>query len=75
MPIPQDSEHSHQRQPVELTPELRADAIATIQTVRSLLHTGTMPAPVYTNRCRGCSLYSRCLPQASKKVSRYQEEF
>jgi len=64
---------SHQRQLVELTAELRADAIATIQAVRALLHTGTMPAPIYTKRCRGCSLYSRCLPQAAKKVSRYRE--
>ncbi|MEM7769823.1 MAG: CRISPR-associated protein Cas4 [Cyanobacteria bacterium P01_A01_bin.37] len=64
---------SHQRQPVEITPELREEAIATIDAVRSLLKTGTMPTPIYTKRCRGCSLYSRCLPQAVKKVSRYQE--
>jgi CRISPR-associated exonuclease Cas4 len=64
---------SHQRQLVEITAELREDAIATITAVRTLLTTGTMPMPVYTPRCRGCSLYAQCLPQAAKKVSRYQE--
>jgi CRISPR-associated exonuclease Cas4 len=64
---------SHQRQTVPLTSELRANAIATIETVRQLLHTGQMPRPVYTPRCRGCSLYRQCLPQAAQKVARYQE--
>lgn len=65
--------HSHQRQAVVLTAELRERAIATIQTVRQLIHTGTMPQPVYTKRCRGCSLYAQCLPQAAKKLGRYRE--
>jgi CRISPR-associated exonuclease Cas4 len=65
--------HSHQRQPVDLTDELREYAIATVNAVRSLICTGTMPQPVYTKRCRGCSLYDQCLPQAAKKVGRYQE--
>ena len=65
--------HSHQRQLVEITAELREYAIATINAVRAILLTGTMPAPIYTKRCRGCSLYSQCLPQAVKKLSRYQE--
>ena len=66
---------SHQRQPVEISKTLRGEAIATITAVRSLLQTGTMPIPVYTPRCRGCSLYASCLPQATKKVSRYQESY
>ena len=56
-----------------MPPELRADAIATIAAVGQLLHTGQMPKPEYTKRCRGCSLYSQCLPQAAKKVSKYRE--
>lgn len=64
---------SHQRQSVEITPELREAAIATIQAVHSLLETGKMPPAVYSQRCQGCSLYSRCLPQANIKVQRYQE--
>ncbi|MGQ4646189.1 CRISPR-associated protein Cas4 [Lyngbya aestuarii] len=65
--------HSHQRQPVEISGELRADAIATIQAVNYLLQTGAMPQATYSKRCQGCSFYSQCLPQATTKVGRYQE--
>lgn len=66
--------HSHQRLPVEISPTLRESAIATIAAVRQLLTTGgTRPKPVYTPRCKGCSLYVQCLPQAANKVKRYQE--
>jgi len=64
---------THQRQPVDLNEALRQRAIATIEAVRHLLTTGEMPKPVYCSRCKGCSLYSRCLPQAAKKVQRYRE--
>jgi CRISPR-associated exonuclease Cas4 len=65
--------HSHQRQPVEISAQLREDAIATIHSVTTLLETGLMPKAAYTQRCKGCSLYSQCLPQAADKVGRYQE--
>jgi CRISPR-associated exonuclease Cas4 len=65
--------HSHQRQSVEISEELRNDAIATIQSVTTLLQTGIMPQPLYSKRCSGCSLVSQCLPQILKKVGRYQE--
>ena len=65
--------HSHQRQAVEISVELREAVIATIVAVRALLHTGTMPLPVYSKRCKGCSLYAQCLPQAAKKLGRYRE--
>ena len=64
---------THQRQLVEITPELRANTIATIEAVKMLLFTGAMPKAVRTKRCDGCSLFSRCLPQAIDKVERYQE--
>lgn len=64
---------SHQRQQVEINQALRENAIATIAAVKTLLETGAMPKPIYSQKCRGCSLYSRCLPQAVKKVERYQE--
>ena len=64
---------SHQRQPVDLTPELREMAIATIDAVQELFHTGHMPKPEYTKRCKGCSLYTHCLPRAAKKISKYRE--
>jgi CRISPR-associated exonuclease Cas4 len=64
---------SHQRQPVEITNELRQQTIATIRDVTRILDTGAMPLPVYSPRCQGCSLYSQCLPKAAAKVARYQE--
>lgn len=64
---------SHQRQLVEISPELRQDAIATISAVQNLLETGEMPKPVYSKRCKGCSLYEQCLPKATEKVQRYRE--
>lgn len=65
--------HAHQRQVVEIDEGLREYAIATIDIVRQLLRSGTMPLPVYSKRCRGCSLYPQCLPQAAKKMTRYRE--
>lgn len=64
---------SHQRQPVEITEALRTETIATIEAVRTLLHTGKMPPAVYGKRCQGCSLQRQCLPRAAEKVSRYHE--
>jgi CRISPR-associated exonuclease Cas4 len=65
--------NSHQRLKVEISAELREEAKSTLQAVTTLLSTATMPTPVYTKRCSGCSLYSQCLPQAANKVGRYQE--
>lgn len=65
---------SHQRQLVEISPQLRQQAIATVTAIQSLLNTGEIPKASYSKRCRGCSLYSRCLPQVAKKVNHYQEE-
>ncbi|BAZ29223.1 CRISPR-associated Cas4 family protein [Cylindrospermum sp. NIES-4074] len=64
---------SHQRQLVNISPDLRQDTIATIQAVTQLLETGMMPKPVYSKRCEGCSLKTQCLPKALEKVQRYQE--
>ena len=65
--------HSHQRQLVEISAQLRENAIATIQAVTTLLQFGQMPKAVYSKRCKRCSLYSQCLPQVVDKVGRYQE--
>lgn len=64
---------SHQRQPVEISDELRQQTIATLEAVSHILDTGAMPPAMYSPRCQGCSLYSQCLPKAVAKVSRYQE--
>lgn len=65
---------SHQRQSVEITPELRQQTIATIESVTQILNTGVMPPAIYSPRCKGCSLYQQCLPKAVDKVKRYREE-
>jgi CRISPR-associated exonuclease Cas4 len=65
--------NSHQRLEVKISAELRFEVKSTLQAVSTLLSTATMPTPVYTKRCSGCSLYSQCLPQAASKVGRYQE--
>lgn len=65
--------HSHQRQSVPITTELRHSAKSTIKLVQTLLQTGIMPKAIYSKRCQGCSLYAQCLPQAADKVKRYQE--
>lgn len=66
--------HSHQRQLVEISEGLRQSTIATIEAVHTLLQTGRIPPAEYSPRCKGCSLYSHCLPQAVAKVRCYQEE-
>ena len=64
---------SHQRQLVEITDALRQETIATIEAVTILLETGRMPSAVYSQRCKGCSLYQQCMPKAAVKVSQYRE--
>ncbi|MFM6199114.1 MAG: CRISPR-associated protein Cas4 [Dolichospermum sp.] len=64
---------THQRQIVEITPELRTNTIATIEAIKMLLFTGAMPKAIKTKRCDGCSLFSRCFPQAVAKVGRYPD--
>jgi CRISPR-associated exonuclease Cas4 len=64
---------TNQRQPVPLTEDLREQTQQTIRAVRALLTTGQSPPAHYMPRCRGCSLYERCLPQAGDRLRRYQE--
>jgi CRISPR-associated exonuclease Cas4 len=64
---------THQRQVVELSDVLRKETIATIQAVMILLETGRMPPAVYSQRCKGCSLYAQCMPKAADKVNQYRE--
>ncbi|PSB14229.1 CRISPR-associated protein Cas4 [filamentous cyanobacterium Phorm 46] len=64
---------SHQRQKVEISEDLRQEAVVTISAIQILLGTGKMPPANYSKRCQGCSLYPQCLPQVSHKMLRYQE--
>lgn len=65
---------THQRQEVQINQSLRQKAIATISAIQKIMETGKQPKPVYEKRCKGCSLYSACLPMANGKVNRYREE-
>ena len=65
--------HSRQRQLVDIDESLRETTLSALGAVRQLLRSGVMPLPIYSKRCRGCSLYQQCLPQVAKKMSRYQE--
>jgi CRISPR-associated exonuclease Cas4 len=64
---------SHQRQKVEISEELREEAVGTISAIQILMQTGRMPPAIYSKRCQGCSLFAQCLPQAVDKLRRYQE--
>lgn len=65
---------THQRQLIEISPELRRQTIAVIADVGRLLTTGAIPQAIYSNRCKGCSLYEQCLPKAVEKVGKYRED-
>ncbi|MBE9213244.1 CRISPR-associated protein Cas4 [Plectonema cf. radiosum LEGE 06105] len=64
---------THQRQLIEINDELRQRTIETIQDVTRLLETGKMPQAVYSQRCKGCSLYEQCLPKVVEKMRKYCE--
>ncbi|MBO9999400.1 MAG: CRISPR-associated protein Cas4 [Cyanobacteria bacterium SID2] len=64
---------SHQRQEILFDETLRRKTVEILEAVRQMLQTGEMPPAVYEKRCRGCSLYDGCLPQAVAKVARYRE--
>ncbi|MFN8931865.1 MAG: CRISPR-associated protein Cas4, partial [Pseudanabaena sp.] len=64
---------THQRQEIEITSELRKEAIAAISEISQMMETGKMPPAIYGNRCKGCSLFKQCVPQAMEKVMKYRE--
>jgi len=66
--------HSRRRQEVTISPELRQQTITTLEAVVKLFSTGIVPLASYSPRCKGCSLFSQCLPRATDKVMRYREE-
>ena len=65
---------SHQRELIEITESLRQETLDTIEQVKQLIETGKMPKPIYSKRCKGCSLYAHCLPQAAEKLQCYHED-
>ncbi|WP_341473839.1 CRISPR-associated endonuclease Cas4g/Cas1g [Desulfofundulus thermobenzoicus] len=57
---------SHARREVYFTEELRALVESTVRRARAILESGAIPPPLADNRCRGCALQSRCLPEEIK---------
>lgn len=56
---------SKKRREVIFDETLRFETISTIENVRRLLQTETIPAAHFLPRCSGCSLYGTCLPKLS----------
>lgn len=65
---------THQRQEVEINSGLRQSAIEVIQAIQEIMKGGKIPKAEYGKKCKGCSLYSACMPMAKDKINRYREE-
>jgi CRISPR-associated exonuclease Cas4 len=61
---------SKKRREVLFDETLRRETVNTIENVRRLLQTQTIPAAEYKPRCHGCSLYGTCLPKLSDTTQR-----
>ncbi len=57
---------SQQRTAVEMNDALRAETLEAITRLRVLLDSSTVPPPILTPRCEGCSLHEICLPELSR---------
>lgn len=55
---------SKRRREVVISPELRRRVVEAVESTKSLLSSGKIPAPVADERCRGCSLLEHCQPFA-----------
>jgi CRISPR-associated exonuclease Cas4 len=59
---------------VEFDNSLRAETEKVARQAHELIRSGTTPKPVFTKKCKTCSLSERCLPQVFQKgrsVKRY----
>lgn len=54
---------SHARREVHFTEDLRLLVESTVQRALDIIETGEIPPPLADNRCRGCALAERCLPE------------
>ncbi|MGE4489674.1 MAG: CRISPR-associated protein Cas4 [Kiritimatiellales bacterium] len=63
------------RQPVEFTPELRAETEAIAMRVHELIRSGkTPPAEYEQKKCAACSLFDLCMPKRTRRVDDYLDE-
>ena len=63
-----ETRHRHD---VEFDTALRKETEEAAVRLRELIASGTTPPPVYSARCKKCSLVEVCLPQINKKASNY----
>ena len=63
-----ETRHRHD---VVFSAMLRRETEDAAERVRKLIASGITPPPVYSVKCKKCSLVELCLPQASKKVGNY----
>jgi CRISPR-associated exonuclease Cas4 len=52
---------------VEFDQALRDETARTATQAQGLIRSGKTPKPVYTKKCKSCSLMNRCLPQVIEK--------
>ncbi|OAT80403.1 CRISPR-associated endonuclease Cas4/Cas1 [Desulfotomaculum copahuensis] len=57
---------SHARREVHFTADLRALVENTVHRAMAILEAGEIPLPLGDNRCHGCALEPRCLPEETK---------
>lgn len=65
---------SHQREEVSLDKKLRAHTLEVLAQVRALLQSAKAPPAIYGKPCRGCSLYSICLPREMARAQIYAQQ-
>jgi CRISPR-associated exonuclease Cas4 len=67
VPVPRGAIFYHgsrRRREVEFSPELKARVEDAIQSIRRIMASGKLPAPLNDKRCKNCSLMEACLPSA-----------
>lgn len=60
---------SNKRRQVIMSEELRAFTIDAVNAVRVLWKEQTIPPPLNNERCNGCSLASRCMPEETSYIN------
>ena len=62
---------TRRREDVKFDSALRKETEEAAVRLRELIASGITPPPVYSTKCKKCSLVELCLPQVSKKVGNY----
>ena len=62
------------RHDVQFDTALRTETEEAAVKLRELIASGITPTPVYSAKCKKCSLAEICLPRASKRANTYLEK-